>query len=417
MPFLAVMHDVWRHAWRARIPVALLGLLALILSALPALMASDGSPEGKLKLFLHYALYCQSFVLWSAGALWLIWIEGKERRRRVHWMLALTPVGRLRVVLGKCAATFLMVLLGALLTTAGIAASAGALLRREAGAEALEVGRRLEEVQHKIPLEAAEVRVEEVRLKGRPERAQVLAPAQPLRFRFAPPPAQRELRLEGTLHSASSSDGTLLRIEIESGGHVLFRRVLPVTAGEPFREILPQAIASSDAAVVLTQINPEDKIFYIKAGDPLRLSLPYGSLPANLVRAALLFSLMGLYAVLLAGTCGQFLSTQAGVLVAGSITLLSLFKSSVHTMLFPDRAGLPPQAFDPVGLLYAVVWKPLLALLPDLGALDPTARLVAGEWITLGDLALAALSLLPMLLAMFVLLALRLPRQEPGALG
>ena len=214
MPFLAVMHDVWRHAWRARIPVALLGLLALILSALPALMASDGSPEGKLKLFLHYALYCQSFVLWSAGALWLIWIEGKERRRRVHWMLALTPLGRLRVVLGKCAATFLMVLLGALLTSACIAAAAEMLLRREAGADLSDVRQRLTEVQYKIPLVAEEATSEDVKFKGRPEQAQVLPPSRPQRFHLKTTPARREISFEGTLYSASSSDRGLLRIDL-----------------------------------------------------------------------------------------------------------------------------------------------------------------------------------------------------------
>lgn len=419
----AVAVDTWRHLWRAKAPVAILAGVLLMLLGLPFIVVSDGTLEGKCRVFLLYAVRFQVvlFCLLAAGL--AVWLERKERSRQVHLRLALAATGRLGLLGAKAASLLAIVLLFAALSSLAIAAGLTLVLFRQASspAELARVRERLWTVHEMRPLRTvSDLRLEPVRLRGLQERAGVLQPGSPVRFLLEVPRGAAGLRLQGTLFSAGSGDATMLGLALVQDGKVFWSRVLPVESAKPFVQLLPHDLdPAKSTELEVVQGGPEGKVFYYKPSEPFAVSSPRGGFWSNLPGAWLLFAMLCAFLMGLAFACSQFVTAQVSLLLTATMAGIGFLKGGIQELLFPVPLAIegvptpPPTAID---LLYLVLWKPVLFLLPDFQALDPSTRMVEGRWISWPEVLEAFGSVAPC--AALVILALHwaLPRQEAAEL-
>ncbi len=120
-PLASLVHQSLRAALRSRLVAALLALLALVVLVLPRTVRGDGTHEGDLRMLLTWTLGCAVLLL-ATATLWAgCQALAGEARDGTLGGLAVTPVRRPVLLLGKWLG--LVILDGALLaaTLAGVA--------------------------------------------------------------------------------------------------------------------------------------------------------------------------------------------------------------------------------------------------------------------------------------------------------
>ncbi len=131
---VAIVRLTLRDAVRSRVVVSLLAALLLVLVGLPLLVQSDGTPAGRLRIILEYAL-AAAIGLLSAATLWAgcATVAAELQDRRLFIVLA-KPVHRWEIWLGKWLGIVVMDA-AALAVTGLVVAALVAVIRPAGGAD------------------------------------------------------------------------------------------------------------------------------------------------------------------------------------------------------------------------------------------------------------------------------------------
>lgn len=416
-----IVFDTFRHAWRFRLPAVIAALLLTLISALPRITSGDGSLEGQLRLFLLYAGTITVYGLSLLCVGYSVWFEGQERFHRVHLLMHTRPVARATLLLSRIFAYLLMLFL---ISCACFGAMSWIALKMgsEAGTEQMEMDAalaRMVEVRDHVPLSPIiELDPQEKRLERQQQEVVTLEPGLSYPFTLPLTPQSSDPELSGRLLTLGSSDPVELRIGVLVNGRGAWGNVQTIVPGQEFRVRLPVELSrlEGEKELRLLQLNPDKKALFLPIDKPLRLTHPSGSLGLNVLKAGLMLSLLFLSLLCLGVFTAQLLSPQGSLMVVSLVYLIGSFKGSISNLLFPPSMIpehlRPDEAVTVSEVFYTVTWRPLLWLVPDFQALNPTVLLTNGHFIGWDTFLSEATSTLPFLTLMAFYLFYFLPRQE-----
>ncbi len=387
-----------------------------MLASLPMILASDGSSEGRVRLFLLYSSHLCSFVILIGSVLWTAWLLNRERKKG-HWqMLRCSNISAIALLSYRLLAIFSIVLMMGLLVAFGTGWGLQRLLSQSPEADREVVQQRLREVRAMTPIQPKEDQtMEDIKVRSKELRAVNMPAGKVVSFRFPNIKASSQPILTGTLGSDNRSNTAQASFMLSSLGRPFWQQSEIIVANLPFRLLLPPEIFKlSDVELYVVQDNDEKKSFFLSENSPLLVSTFYGSFYANAVRAALLYSLIALSLLSLCILLSQFFSFQGNLLITFLFMTAAYLRENIISLLFEKPAL--PAALDHgksmVEWFYEIFWRPLLFFIPDYSNLNPAARLSNGELISMSDFLSALTHCLPQILACWLILAWGLRRQE-----
>ncbi|MBF0198844.1 MAG: hypothetical protein HQL32_14100 [Planctomycetes bacterium] len=423
MAFLAIMTEVFRHAWRLRLPAVFGACMLLLTFSLPSLLKSDGSAEGRVRLFLTYYGHFQVIVLALISVVWTVWLQKYEQKKNLHLLIATRPIKRSTVLIARFCAINIIILFFSLCFNlcAGIVAT-GLIENSEDQAETKnDTFQRLKEVNSFQEISFAEEQeIQEVQMRRTITQGIPMAKGKTLAFIIEKPGKAKRRELRGSLRSISLSKETNLFMRLRKGREALWISAQTIKSGKTFYQKLPE-IPDSFYPLPLELKQESAKgstVFYYLPKKPLMVSTATSSVISNYLRSSIM--IMGLCATLIALSFffSQFLSLQGSFLVISLIFLIGCFKSDIYQLLFPTPmpTSMPqPPNLSFVDLFYRMVWEPLLFLTPDFYHLNPTPYLSNSELISWQLIGSHFLSIIPFLIILSLYLFYFVPKQELGA--
>ena len=136
----------------------------------------------------------------------------------------------------------------------------------------------------------------------------------------------------------------------------------------------------------------------------------------NLLRATMLSSLLIFTMAAIGIFLAQILSFQGSLFTSLVIYIIGSFKQDIHELLFstgmPNIPGFSTEPLDPSTIFYSILWKPLLFITPDFQVLNPTSKLMNGEYIPWDVFINVGSTTLPFLCVTLLYVLYFLPRQE-----
>ena len=421
MVSLALITNSIRHAWRLRLPAVLAVLMLLALIGLPQFTIGDGSPEGNLRLYLMYAGHLCVFALSLAAACYSIWFEHQERQHKVHYLLHSRPASAKMIIFCRIISYLFMFLLIATLYFAAMAWTAHRQISQMqiTPEQKLELTKKLSEVRERIALRPIiEIDPSRQRLEKVEQSVINMASGQSYPFEL-PLSAQKSYPvLFGKLLSLGQGEKALLRADIVQNNRVLWRQEMAYIPGQFFRLPLPEALTNlTQLELRLTQVNPDKKPLYLPLSEPLSITHPAGHIWKNILRGSLMLTLLFCVLICLGVFSSQVLSPQGSLLVLTLVYIVGSCKDSIRNLVFPLplSMGMPapnPNEFHIMDVVYTMIWKPLLLLIPDFQALNPITPLMNGDYISWQIFLHQGVSTLPFLTLSAFYLFYFLPRQE-----
>lgn len=421
MIFHAICLDVFRHAWRMKIPVVFMLIMVLFLLTLPSFLSTDGSAEGAVRIFHLYSGYAEVFILSFMAISWTIWLEHYEKQHKVHWMLAVKPVSRLKVLAYRIIANFLMIMLfffGISLTVSFISSRLIASMKLEPG-QRVAMQKKMSEVRTNKPLTLiSDSAYETKRIHGKTRQALEFTPGQTVSFSVDLSRGLSSHRIKGFLVNHSFIVNAILEYRFKKGNETLLRKKQRYRSGDEFFLQIPEALTEhSPLTLDIRQFNKTNYRLYYLQERPFTISSPKGSLSGNYLRATLKMSCLCLVLVSVSMFFSQILSIQGSFLVVTCFYITGFFKSSISKIVLGDVMETLPnpdwqtQAID---VFYQILWRPLLLVIPDFSELNPTLELVDREFISIEHLWRSWMNAWPTLFLLFILLAMVCKRREPA---
>ena len=420
MVSLALITNSIRHAWRLRLPAVLAVLMLLALIGLPQFTVGDGSPEGNLRLYLLYAGHLCVFALSLAAACYSIWFEQQERQHKVHYLLHSRPVSAKLIIFCRIVAYLSMFLFIAMIYFAAMIWTAHRQISRMSmiPEQKLELYKKLVEVRERVALRPIiEIDPSRQRLEKVEQSVITMEAGQSYPFELPLSVQKSYPVLFGKLLSLGQGEKTLLRADIVQNNRVLWRQEMAYVPGQFFRLPLPEALANlTQLELRLTQVNPDKKPLYLPLSEPLSITHPAGHIWKNILRGSLMLTLLLGVLICLGVFSAQVLSPQGSLLVLTLVYIVGSCKDSIRNLVFPPLSlGMPvpnPNDFQVMDVIYAMIWKPLLWLIPDFQALNPITQIMNGDYISWQIFLHQGVSTLPFLTLSAFYLFYFLPRQE-----
>ncbi len=385
----AIVHLTLRDAVRSRVVISLLVMLLLVLIGLPLLIQSDGTPVGRLRVMLEYALAAAVSLL-SAATLWAgcASVAAELQDRRLFVVLS-KPVHRAEIWLGKWLGIVILDA-AALLVTGLVLAGLVAMVRpagRDAGVEALLSAR--ESVLPDLPEETGKTPAgKAVGEEGRHTFA--AEPGGSIDLFFPVPDAQTptgamELRVRlGTSRPERAPIASQWVVGPANAPVASLNTTnhpgLPVT--------LPIPISARDAGVVRVHyVNAEVRYPATVVMDPgpggIELLVPRGGFSLNLIRGLLIVLARLAFLAALGVTVGCLLSLPVAVFVAVFVLVLLASAGYVETVAttgvfyVPHEGGPASQGWIDRVVLH--VFESLNTVTHPLIRLDPVPLLAEGR--------------------------------------
>jgi hypothetical protein len=399
------------------VPVILAALLLLGMLVMPQILSGDGSPEGELRLFLLYAGQSALISLSLLGVGYAVWSEAQERRLGVDQLIATRPVGFTTLLSGRILALLSLLLILAVVDIGLLIGVAwqGVHGRYEETLSGPELKERLLKVHR---FKSLYYLGEEGELRPKGGKVEKKVKMKPRVFHLWDLPLhhnEKTLEVSGRLLSVDADLDILLELRVQTPERALWRETLTLRTGQPFRFNLPPALQNhNDLRLMIRQANASDEPLIYTSHHPFRVRAPGGSLSENASRALFKLSLLWLYLLTLAFVMARLLPPQSSLLPIGFVTLIGTFHASIQETLFPMSKI--PKEFQPgLGLgdiLYLILWKPLLSLIPDFQALNPISALARGERVSFEQLPSQMTGVLFLLAVAFIITRYLLPRRE-----
>jgi hypothetical protein len=392
LAFWTIFYDTYRHAWRRRVPFALAGLLLLGLLVMPRLLSGDGSPEGELRLFLLYAGHCALFALSLLGIGYAIWSEAQERRLGVDQIIATRPVGLTTLLSARILAILSLLLLLAIVDLGLLVTVAwkGVHGRYEETLSGPELKDRLLKVHQFKNLYYLGEKGELRELGKKTKKKVKLSPGI---FHIWDLPLKHDkeaIQVSGQFLSVDSDLDVHLDLRVQNSDRALWRDTVSIRTGQPFRFSLPPALQDHrELKLMVRQINSSKEPVIYTSLHPFQIQEPGGRLGANIFRALTKLSLLWFYLITLAYVLARLLPPQSSLLPMGLVSIIGMYRSSIQNVLFPV-SKVPEEFRAAQGLgdiLYLILWKPLLFLVPDFQSLNPIPALARGERILFDQLS------------------------------
>lgn len=393
---LAIAGLTLRAAVRSKVFALLAVLVAGGILGLPAIMKSDGTLAGQVRLFLEYALGL-SAVLLSAAAVWAgagaISLEVESRRIQ---LVAVKPVRAWEIWIGKW--------LGLMAVNAMLLGAAGALIyglliwtTRPARLAAEDRARLREEIlvarREMLPAAGGGAEGRQVAVapggtgQWRFELPRGARAGEPifLRFRFATSRPYLPTPVAGLWRIGFDGQSAAFQRPVLAGGNREYSFRIPVPEG---CRLIDAGFANVEEQVPVTLL--------FGAADGATLLINAGLFEANYLRALLtilarlaFFSALGL-------TAGAVFSFPVAVFVSLALLLMT----AVNRWLQAALASLPGQGAEDAGPA-AILWdwmtrcvfRALGAILPPLSRWDPLDFLPEGRLMTWGFTGQAWLAL------------------------
>lgn len=387
----AVLRLTWHDAIRSRVVVSLLVALLLVLVGLPLLVQGDGTPAGRLRVLLEYALAAAVGLL-SAATLWAgcasMAVEMEDRRL---FVVLAKPIHRWELWLGKWLG--IVMLDGLALVVTGLVVAVSIACVRPAGHDArVDALLCARETLHPVAPETSGS--SSGGAPGTPStparRALTVDPGQAVDLRFPPSPApvsQAPLELRTRLGS-SRPERSALETRWIAGPPETPVAVIDATnfPGLPIALELPATACGADG-VRLRFVNTERRypatvIIAPEAGG-LELLVPRDGFPVNLVRSLLVIWARLAFLAALGVAAGSLLSLPVAVFVSVFFLVLLAMAGYVETVaatgvFYVPHEGEPePPTWVDRGVLH--VFKAMHVVTEPLVRFDPVPLLADGR--------------------------------------
>lgn len=425
MVFRAIILDTFLHIWRLKLLIVLpLGMFLLLL-AMPALIASDGTLEGKVRLFLLYSGNLQIVLVCFMLMGWTIWMENVEKKKKVHLLMGTKPVLRQKILFARIVAmaSYAMFFIVLFHICIGVMTSYLIASSKKDEITKKKVWEKLFEVRtHKELKLLTDVSNQQVRIRGKEVSAYPFERGGRLSFSIPRSETLNRAQLKGVLTSITSNKTALISLSLKKDNEIFWRKIIPIESGKAFIENLPENSAEwTPCELEIRRDHSSKEPFYYLIRQPLVISTYYGQIWSNLLRSSLLFLLLCILLVSLSISISQFISFQGSLLFVAMVYMTGFFKSDIRQLIFPESvkiAGQQPMEsflpFDFVDLFYTILWQPILFIIPDFQALNATSKIVSGELVSWSDFLSACLTSLPFLCILTFYLSLFLPKRELG---
>lgn len=415
------MFDSLLHAWRLRLPFILIFLLGFVILTLPNWVMHDGSPEGKIRIIMMYSGHLQIYALSFAALIYSIWFEKFEKENRVHLLMATYPVTHRIKLLARLSAYFVILWGSSLLFQSGIGyITYNAFNQFDISAEEKEaLKNKLLLVREYSPLELIrDHEFEQQRIEKQFQQAFPIEHGLATGFEFPVTPQKEPIYVRGKLMSLQDMPQAELVMEVRSEGRLVWSDQLMIEPNVEFYHMLPYQLSElNNLRLNIIQGNPDKKPLYYVQTEPISLSNPKGSFQGNLIRGTLLSSILILTMSAIGVFFSQVLSFQGSIFTSMVIYIFGSSKAYIYELLFksstPNIPGMTQDtSMDPVQIFYSILWKPILFLLPDFQALNPTNKLMNGEYIPWNSFVHVGSSIMPFLFIILVYTLYFLPKQE-----
>jgi hypothetical protein len=281
-----------------------------------------------------------------------------------------------------------------------------------------ELYQKLTEVRERIALQPIiELDPSRQRLEKKEQSVITLEAGQSYPFVLPLSPQQSYPVLYGKLLSLSSLEKILVRADVVQDKRILWRNEIYIASGQFFRVSLPEELCHLDNLELrLSQNNADKKPLYLPLSEPLSITHPAGHLWKNIFRGGLMISMLLFILISLGVFSAQVLSAQGSFLTLSLIYIVGSSKDGIRNLIFPIApSGLlanNPASFHLSDVIYTIIWKPLLWLIPDFQALNPITELMNGDYISWTAFLHQGVSTLPFLTLCSFYLFYFLPRQE-----
>jgi len=430
---LALAVLAWRSAWRSRLLLTLIGLLALGLAGLPRTLAGDGTLAGRLKVLIHYNLGLSAMLLaaatvWTAAGAISLEVQGRQMN-----LVAVKPVPMWQVWLGKwlgITALNLALLAAAGAVTFGYVERARrdprvpAAQRRLAQEQILTARRQVRPrpepiaqtvaarwrqwlAQGSLPpgVSPAEA-LAQLRIQALNERA-IVPPEGRRQWVFDPPRRGWTAALQGPIMARARCRASALEPlpvkgtwSVAGPDGAVRTGELPMEQGLGARYglTLPRSAFAAAEPVTLRFANGPRAVSGTAVFDwdePVELLLPEGGFAGNLARALLIVALLLSLLAALGLTAGALFSFPVAAFVSAGVLALALLSRTLalsgreaEALLEHDHGpAAPPSLLERAG---ANAGAALGAALEPVLGLDPLGRLADGILLSWGTVGRAA---------------------------
>jgi ABC-type Na+ efflux pump permease subunit len=395
----AVVRLTLRDAVRSRVVISLLSALLLLLIGLPALVQGDGTPVGRLRILLEYALAAVVGLL-SAATLWAgcATMASELQDRRLFVVLS-KPVHRGEIWIGKWLG--IVLLDAAALLAAGLIITTIVAVTRTAHPSSPEIAALLaarHTVLPQFPGNTPRPDADAARAPL-PDACAVL-PGDSLDMVFpmagAPPTGPMELRVRLGSSRLERVPSASLWMLGPAGAPVA---VLGLTnyPGLPVALSVPAAACGRDGVPIrFTNEKGADPATVIidPRGGGLELLIPGGGFTANLLRGLAVVLARLAFLAALGVTAGSLLSLPVAVFMAVFVLVLLASAGYVETVAMTGVFYLPHDGELPVqGVMDRLIlrgFRVMNAVTHPLLKLDPVPLLSDGRRVTWTMLATAA---------------------------
>ena len=418
MAFLAIFSDTLRHAWRLKLPLVICICTLFLVLGLPAILKSDGTYTGSLKLFFLYSGQLQVFFLCLLATGWSIWMEKYERSKKVHIMIASRPISRGQVLLARAIASLALCVLFLIAFNIMVGFIAYDFEKKSLDKESKSALAQFLEVRSKQPLipEGASLK-KDFSMKGIKKNAYALEHNETLNFNHDLNKINSDYQLTGQLVSQGTKKRAILEVTLSSDETPFWRNRIQIEGNKKFIMSLPSSIQKiSPLKMSIRQFNEKKEALYYLQYQPFHITNYYGTVWPNLFRGIGTLLILSIILIFISIACAQFLSTQGSAFFTIAIYIIGFFKEEIRNMLFPPLKYFQQQdilhSLNPVELFYIIVWKPILFFIPDFSKLNPTNRIVNGDLISWSELSFNFLSSVPFIAIISIYLFYFLPKQE-----
>jgi len=380
----------------------------------------DGSPEGKIRIILMYSGHLQIYSLSFAALIYSIWFEKFEKENRVHLLMATYPVTHRQKILGRLMAYVIILWGSSLLFQAGIGLITMNTFQQFdiSQEEKTKLKTKLLQVREFSPLTLIrDHEFEQQRIERQFQQAFPIEHGLSTGFELPLQEQNDPIYLRGKLMSLRDMTQALLRLEIKHEGRLIWAEEKFIEPGVEFYHLLPPELSKlSPLRLDIKQANEEKKPLYYVQSEPMSLSKPRGSFESNLLRGTLLSSLLIFTMAAIGIFFSQILSFQGSIFTSLVVYIIGSFKSDIYELLFssatPNIPGVSEPSLDPTQIFYSIIWKPLLFIVPDFQVLNPTSKLMNGEYIPWDIFLSVGFTTLPFLCIILLYALYFLPRQE-----